>query len=94
VLQDELAHLKRPTGRVVVRTPDVAEARALLDGGVELQDGDRLWIRSEDHLALNARLVGAGVRVAELAPERRTLEDVVLEASRHSADRVPREDRS
>jgi ABC-type multidrug transport system ATPase subunit len=87
VLQDELDHLRRPTGRVVVRTPDVAAARALLDGRVERQEGDRLWVRSDDALNLNGMLVGAGVRVAELGPEQRTLEDVVLEAAERSGDR-------
>jgi ABC-2 type transport system ATP-binding protein len=87
VLQDELAHLQRPTGRMVVRTPDVAAVRGLLDGQVESQDGDRLWIRVDDPATLNARLVGAGIRVAEIAPEKRTLEEIVLEAAETSGDR-------
>jgi len=81
VLQDELAALQQPTGRTVVRTPDVAAAHALLDGRVERVDGDRLVVRRADAAALNALLVDAGVRVSELAPERRTLEQVVLEAT-------------
>ena len=40
VLQDELATLQQPTGRVEVRTPDVERVRALLDGEVEQYDGD------------------------------------------------------
>jgi ABC-type multidrug transport system ATPase subunit len=87
VLQDELAHLQRPTGRMVVRTPDVAGVLGLFDGQVEGRDGDRLWIRVDDPATLNARLVGAGIRVAELAPERRTLEEIVLEAAETSGDR-------
>ncbi|MCW2776219.1 MAG: multidrug transporer ATPase [Nocardioides sp.] len=87
VLQDELAHLQRPTGRMVVRTPDVAGVLGLFDGQVEGQDGDRLWIRVDDPATLNARLVGAGIRVAELAPEKRTLEEIVLEAAETSGDR-------
>jgi ABC-2 type transport system ATP-binding protein len=87
VLQDELAHLRRPTGRMVVRTPDVAAVRALFDGQVEGQDGDRLWIRVDDPAVLNARLVGAGIRVAELAPETRSLEEIVLESAERSGDR-------
>ncbi|GAW51377.1 MULTISPECIES: ABC transporter ATP-binding protein [unclassified Nocardioides] len=87
VLQDELADLQRPTGRMVVRTPDVAAVRGLFNGQVESQDGDRLWIRVDDPAALNARLVGAGIRVAELAPEKRTLEEIVLEAATTSGDR-------
>ena len=88
VLQDDLAHLQRPTGRVVVRTPDVAAARAALDGQVERHEGDRLWIRTTDAAALNAHLTAAAVRVVELAPERNTLEDVVLRATAGSGDRV------
>jgi len=87
VLQDQLDHLQRPTGRTVVRTPDTGKARALLDGHVERQDGDTIWVRADDPLALNAQLVRVGVRVLELGPERRSLEDVVLEAARDSGDR-------
>ncbi len=38
VLQERLDVLQRPTGRIYVRTPDVARARALLDGQVEPYD--------------------------------------------------------
>jgi ABC-2 type transport system ATP-binding protein len=94
VLQDDLDRLRRPTGRVVVRTPDAERARGLLDGRVERRDGDLLWVRASDAQALNRDLVTAGVRVAELAPERHSLEEVVLAAARESADRVAREDPS
>jgi len=88
VLQDQLADLQRPTGRIFVRTPDVARARALLDGQVEQHDADSLLIRVADAAQLNARLVEAGVRVEVLAPEKHTLEDVVLAATEASPDRV------
>jgi ABC-2 type transport system ATP-binding protein len=81
VLQDELDALRRPTGRIIVRTPDAARAVALLDGHLEMRDGDRLVVRGSDAASLNARLVAAGVRVTELAPERRTLEDVIIEVT-------------
>ncbi|MGI8613944.1 MAG: ABC transporter ATP-binding protein [Nocardioidaceae bacterium] len=81
VLQDELATLRAPTGRTLVRTPDVETARALLDGQVEQRFADRLLVRVPDAAALNARLVHAGVRVTELGPERWTLEQVVLAAT-------------
>lgn len=90
VLQEELAVLQQPTGRVVVTTPDPDAARALLDGRVEVQDGDRLFVRDGDPAELNARLVGSGVPVTSLAEERRTLEEVVLEASRPGSDRWSR----
>jgi ABC-2 type transport system ATP-binding protein len=87
VLQDELEKLRQPTGRTVVRTPDAASAVALLDGRVELRDGDRLVVRGSDPASLNALLVGRGLRVTELAPERRTLEEIVLEATSPEAIR-------
>ncbi len=90
VIQDDLDVLQQPTGRLFVRTPDVARARALLDGQVEHFDADTLLIRVDDPAALNARLVSAGVRVVELAPERHTLEDVVLAATEPGSDRIVR----
>jgi ABC-2 type transport system ATP-binding protein len=88
VLQDDLPALQAPTGRVVVSTPDVERARGLLDGQLEQRDGQRLTVRHPDAAALNAHLVAGGVRVAEIAPERRSLEQVVLEATTTSSDRV------
>ena len=73
-----------------MRTPDVAQARSLLDGQVEVADGHELLVRYADAAALNALLVAEGVRVEMLAPERRTLEDVVLEATEAGSDRVAR----
>ena len=86
VIQDQLADLQRPTGRTVVRTPDRQLALAELDGLVERTEAhgleaEDLIVNSADAAALNARLVGAGVRVLELGPERRSLEQIVLEAT-------------
>jgi len=81
VLQERLDVLQRPTGRVRLGTTDPAAVRALLDGAVEGQDGDRLLVRTTDPAELNQRLVRAGIPVLELAPERNTLEDVVLAAT-------------
>lgn len=81
VMQEELATLQAPTGRTVVRTPDVERARALLDGRIEHFDGERLIVVGADAAELNARLVAAGVRVHELGPERRSLEQIVLAAT-------------
>jgi ABC-type multidrug transport system ATPase subunit len=80
VLQDDLAALKAPTGAVVVRTPDADDAVALLDG----------QLRRDDAAELNATLVRAGIRVQEIAPQRRTLEDVVLAATTAGSDRIDR----
>ena len=90
VVQDRLDALRGPTGRLHVRTPDVAQARALLDGRIEQVDAHELLVRHDDPARLNRLLVQGGVRVELLAPERRTLEDVVLEATRAGSDRVAR----
>jgi ABC-type multidrug transport system ATPase subunit len=88
VLQDELAELRSPTGRVTVGTPTPDRVVALLDGRVEHRDGETLTVRHDDPGALNAELVAAGVTVTALGAERRTLEQVVLDATTTSSDRV------
>ena len=91
VLQDQLETLRAPTGRTMVRTPDAAAAVAVLDGRVEHRHGDRLLVRGTDAAQLNARLVAEGIRVTELGPERRRLEDVITErTSARTVDEVPR----
>jgi ABC-type multidrug transport system ATPase subunit len=90
VLQERLDVLRRPTGRLVVRTPDAGRARSLLDGQVERAVAEELLVRHDDPAALNRLLVEGGVRVEMLAPERRTLEDIVLEATQAGSDRVAR----
>ncbi len=91
VLQDELDALRGPTGRTEVHTPDVDRARQLLDGTVEEHGDGRLLVRTDDVAGLNARLVGDGVRVTLLAPEHRSLEDVVLAATTSGTDRFGRD---
>ena len=88
VLQDELASLQAPTGRTLVQTPDPERAQAVLDGRLEHRDGHRLLVRGTDAAQINASLVAAGVRVDELGPERRTLEQVVLEATESPSGQV------
>jgi ABC-2 type transport system ATP-binding protein len=87
VLEEELSGVRGPTGRVLVDTPDAARAVSLLDGQLVSRDGDRLVVRHADPAELNALLVGAGMRVASIATERRTLEQVVLEVTGSSSDR-------
>jgi ABC-2 type transport system ATP-binding protein len=87
VLEDDLATLHTVTGRVLIGTPDAAEAVAILDGRLESRDGDRLVIRHDDPAALNAQLVEAGVRVRSIRAERRTLEQVVLDVTGPGSDR-------
>jgi ABC-2 type transport system ATP-binding protein len=93
VLQSDLADLRTPTGRTLVTTPDAGRAVALLDGRVESRDGAHLAVRDTDPAVLNARLVGAGLRVDEIRAERLSLEDVVLNLTRPGSDRVDRVDR-
>jgi ABC-2 type transport system ATP-binding protein len=87
VLQDDLATLTAPTGHVVLDSPDADRAAALLDGRVERRCGDRLVVRHPSPAELNAMLVGQGIRVAELAPERPSLEEIVMSVTTTSADR-------
>jgi ABC-type multidrug transport system ATPase subunit len=87
VLQDDLSALRAPTGRVVLRSPDAGQAATLLDGQVIKRDGDRLTIAGADAAAVNAQLVGAGLRVTEIGAERRSLEDLVLSVTGSGSDR-------
>lgn len=81
VLQEDLAVLRRPTGRVEILTPDTEDALRVL-GDRATPDGDgRLFVHHDDAAALNAALVAAGVRVHGVTLERHTLEEVVLAAS-------------
>jgi ABC-2 type transport system ATP-binding protein len=88
VLQDSLGALRAPTGRVIVDSPDADAAAALLDSRVEARSGSRLVVRHAEPAELNALLVAAGVRVAELTHERHTLEEIVLRRTGAGTDRV------
>jgi ABC-2 type transport system ATP-binding protein len=93
VVQAQLADLQAPTGRIVLRTPDLPVAAALLgERVVELRD-DLLVVTGADPAGLNSWLVNHGVRITELAEQRRTLEQAVLELTGPSADRVDRPER-
>jgi len=80
ILQEQLDGLLRPTGVVAVRTRDIDRCITLLGPVVGSVADDRLLVRAKDPARLNAYLVGEGVRVDEIGPYRRTLEQVVLEA--------------
>jgi ABC-2 type transport system ATP-binding protein len=86
VLQEQLASLQQPTGRVLVSTEDPERAVAALDGLVEHRDGADLVVRSTDAAELNARLVTAGVPVRSLLVQRRSLEEIVLEVTGTGSD--------
>lgn len=81
VVQDQLDALRGPTGRTIVHTPDVRQAGQELAGLVAEADGERLVVSSDDPAELVTHLVRAGVRITQVIPERRTLEQVVLAAS-------------
>src|SRR3984885_2706104 len=86
VLQEQLASLQEPTGRVLISTDDPERAVATLDGLVERREGADLVVRSADPAALNARLVAAGVPVRSLAVQRRSLEEIVLDLTGAGSD--------
>jgi ABC-type multidrug transport system ATPase subunit len=80
VLQDDLATLRAPTGRVLVGTPTPDRVVALLDGRVEpaTATADRAARRPGGAERRTGRRRHA---VTEIAAERRTLEQVVLDAT-------------
>ena len=88
VRQDDLETLRALTGRSIVHTPDTDLAREVLDGQIERAESGRLVVADADTAALNSRLVAHGVRVTEIAAERRSLEDVVLSVTGTGSDRV------
>ena len=88
VLQQDLAEIQAPTGRIIVTSPDAPRAAALLNGRVETRDGTRLVVRHDDPAALNARLVAEGIRVTEMTVHRRSLEEVVLEITSAGSDQI------
>ncbi|HEY2505298.1 MAG TPA: ABC transporter ATP-binding protein [Streptosporangiaceae bacterium] len=88
VVQDDLAALRGPTGRVIVRSPDADRAAGLLDGRLASRAGDLIVVTNADPVALNAELVGAGLRISEIRPENRSLEDLVLAVTGAGSDRI------
>ncbi len=88
VKQDELANLRALTGRVVVRSPDADGWSRCSTGGSSMRDGDRLAVRHPDAAELNQLIVAVRAARVEIAPERRTLEDVVLAVTSSGSDRV------
>ena len=81
VLQEDMSVIRAVTGLVRVHTPDVGAAIALLDGRVRERGAAEVVVRADDTADLNAQLVASGVRVTGLEPVRKTLEQVVLEAT-------------
>jgi ABC-2 type transport system ATP-binding protein len=88
VLQDDLDALRAPTGLVSLTTPSPDRVRTLLDGRVTSVDGDSVLVRHDDPAELNALLVKEDIRVTSIGRKLRSLEDVVMDATTASADRV------
>ena len=90
VAQDTVENLLAPTGRLLIDTPDVDAAMAVLGlrGGPVERDGERVRVMLNGHRPedLNHALVHAGVRVRELVVERRSLEDAYLGLTGGSGD--------
>jgi ABC-type multidrug transport system ATPase subunit len=90
VLESDMAALRAPTGRIIVHTRDVRSACGLLGTRVTEHDQTSVTVLDDDAARLNTELVGAGIAVDALIPERRTLEQVILEATGPSPDRIDR----
>jgi ABC-type multidrug transport system ATPase subunit len=88
VLEEELDTVRGATGLVEVRSPDAADVASMLNGQLVTRDGENLLIRHGDPAALNATLVNAGLRIASITEQRRTLEQVVLDVTGAGSDRV------
>ena len=91
VLQEALDELRGPTGRILVRTPDVDRARAVLDGRVEDATANGLVVRHAgarraQRAAGRRGRAGGGARRRSV----RTLEQAVLAATSAGSDRVAR----
>lgn len=83
VLQEQMTALRAPTGRVVVHVPSAQTewASELLGQRVETITPGRMVVTGDDPAEVNTLLVAAGLRVTEIGPHRRSLEEIVLAAS-------------
>ena len=87
VLQEQLASLQQPTGRVLVSTDDPERAVATLDGLVEHRDGADLVVRSPDPADAERPPRGApACRSARSLVQRRSLEEIVLDVTGAGSD--------
>ncbi|MGH3300721.1 MAG: ABC transporter ATP-binding protein, partial [Streptosporangiaceae bacterium] len=87
VLQDDLTALRGPTGRVIVQSADADRAAAVLGSLLADRHGDRLTVADGDAARVNAQLTAAGLRITEIGPERKSLEELVLSVTTGGSDR-------
>ena len=66
VLEEDLDAMRAPTGRVLAAHPGPGRGGRALDGAGRRPRRRPLVVRHDDPAGLNAQLVAAGVRVAEL----------------------------
>jgi ABC-2 type transport system ATP-binding protein len=88
VLEQDLTELRAPTGRAIVATPDASLAAATVSDRLVERTSHGVVVATADTAALVAELVAAGVRVEGVAPQVRTLEEVVLSITTHGSDRT------
>jgi len=79
VAQDDLEVLRGPTGRTLVRVDDGPAARRLFGGRVAGGLDGKLLLDGVSVREATARLVAEGIGVLEAVPERRSLEETVLD---------------
>ena len=90
ILEEPLDAVRHDTGRILVRTPDVARAVELLGADVAERGESHLLVdgRGRRPAELARHLVVHDVRLDALSAERRSLEDVVVEMTGPGSDRT------
>jgi ABC-2 type transport system ATP-binding protein len=88
VVQGHIDDIRRPTGRVLVSTPEAVRGATVLADLPSQVEADSLTVTVDASRAadVNRRLVEAGIPVTGLVIERRTLEQAYLEATGRSGD--------
>ncbi len=84
IVQDQLETLRKPSGEVRVRTPDMARVAEIVGGRLLATNGEWVTVHSEDSAQLNSTLVEAGVRIIEIEEHRPSLEEIFLASTEAS----------
>jgi ABC-type multidrug transport system ATPase subunit len=88
VTQVAMDEVRRPTGRTLVRVEDPQAAASLFGTKVAEHSSDQLIIDDVPVQDVTRRLVEAKIAILEAAPERHSLESLVLELTGPGSDRV------